>query len=230
MCVKYQTAEEKKQRLKWRCYICLLSGHRAFECISTRLKCFYCKRKKHYLRSLCQLKFGTITNPCLESTRINNSKPKVCKDTKKQAQENKISEQMELEIIYHQSNMECEYYLTRNDLHNNRFDFTECKKESEILKEKISKLERERKGVQQSVRGYLKIIGQQTEELSQLRGVFESWERQKNAISRSERISRTFDIETSDEIRADFETSKFPKEEINQVDLNLNPKTCKNST
>ena len=136
---------------------------------------------------------------------------------------------MEEEIIYLQSNIECEYYLTRNDLYNTRLELAECKKETENLKDKISKLERERKGIQQSVRGYLEIISQQTEELSQLSGKFESWERQKNAISRSERISRVFDNETSDGIRADFEMSKFPKEEINRVDLNLYPKTVAGS-
>ena len=29
-CVKYHIAEERKQRLKWLCYVRLLSGHRAF--------------------------------------------------------------------------------------------------------------------------------------------------------------------------------------------------------
>ena len=224
MCLKYQTAEERKQRLKWRCYICLLSGHRAFECISTKQKCFYCKRKNQHHRSLCQLKFGTITNQCVNSTSTSNSKSNVCKNTKKQTHENKVSEQMEVEIIYPQSNIECEYYLARNDLHNTRLELAECKKETETLKEKISKLEREREGIQQSVRGYIEIIGQQTEELSQLKGKLESWERRKNDFSRSQRIGRTFDMETSDGIRADFEMSKFPKEVINRVDLNLNPK------
>ena len=97
------------------------------------------------------------------------------------------------------------------------------KKETETLKEKISKLEREKEGIQQSVRGYIEIICQPTEELSQLRGKLECWERRKNDFSRSQRIG-TFDIETSDGIRADFEMSKLPKEEINRVDLNLNPK------
>ena len=45
MCVKYKTVEERKQRLKWRCNICLLSGHRAFECISTYFFFFFAKGK-----------------------------------------------------------------------------------------------------------------------------------------------------------------------------------------
>ena len=56
-CEKYRTAEERKQRSKWRCYICLLSGHRAFECVSNiqgKQKCYYCKRRNHHHRSLCQ--------------------------------------------------------------------------------------------------------------------------------------------------------------------------------
>ena len=128
MCVKYQTAKERKQRLKRRCYICLLSGHRAFERITTKQKCFYCNRNNHHHRSLCQLKFGTITNSCVDSTCTNNSKPNVCKDTKKQIHENKVSEQTEVVVIYPQSNIECEYYLTRNGLHNTKLELLNVKK------------------------------------------------------------------------------------------------------
>ena len=89
---------------------------------------FYCKRKNHHHRSLCKLKFGTITNQCVDSTSTNNSMTNVCKDTKKQTNENKVSEEMEVEIIHLHSNMECDNYLTRNDLHNTRLELAECKK------------------------------------------------------------------------------------------------------
>ena len=37
----FEISEERKQILKWRCYICVLSGHKAFECISSKEKCLY---------------------------------------------------------------------------------------------------------------------------------------------------------------------------------------------
>ena len=84
---------------------------------------------------------------------------------------------MEVEIYYLQSNIECEYCLTRKDLHNTRLELTECKKELETLKEKISKLKRKREVSQQAVSGYIETTGQLTEDLSQLRGTRESWVR-----------------------------------------------------
>ena len=75
---------------------------------------------------------------------------------------------MEVEIIYLQSNIECEYYLTRNDLYNTRLDLAECKKELKISKKKYKNWKEKGKVFRKSVRGYLEIISQQTEELSHL--------------------------------------------------------------
>ena len=87
---------------------------------------------------------------------------------------------MEVEIFYLQSNIQCENCLTRKDLHNTRLarlELTECKKELETLKEKISKLKRKREGSQQVVCGYIETTCPLTEDLSQLRGTRESWVR-----------------------------------------------------
>ena len=60
-CLKCPTAADRKQLLKYRCYICLKSGHRAFECITQRA-CYFCGRKHHHHRSICEMKFGTLQN------------------------------------------------------------------------------------------------------------------------------------------------------------------------
>ena len=49
MRVKYQTAETRKQRLKWLCYVCILSGHRAFE----YTEMFLLQKEKNHHHRIC---------------------------------------------------------------------------------------------------------------------------------------------------------------------------------
>ena len=70
MCDKYQTADERKQRLKWRCFVCLLSGHRAFECFTKKKACFYCGRINHHHRSLCPQKFRAFEHKHAQFTNL----------------------------------------------------------------------------------------------------------------------------------------------------------------
>ena len=116
LCEKYKTAEERKQRLKWNCYICLLSGHRAFECVSNiqgKQKCYYCKTRNHHHRSLCQWKFGLVCHQNVKSTNLNDLRDA---NTQTDEKHDIVSEEMSVKIICPQSNIESEYYLIRNDL------------------------------------------------------------------------------------------------------------------
>ena len=60
-CTIYCTARDRKQLLKYRCYVCLKSGHRAFEC-KVQKTCYFCGRRNDHHRSLCETKFGTLQN------------------------------------------------------------------------------------------------------------------------------------------------------------------------
>ena len=139
--------------------------------MSTKQKCFHCKRRNHHHRSLCEFKFEHVRHNGLKSNGPNDINQKVRRDTQTQTDEKKesVSEQTEVEIIYPQSNIECEYYLIRNDLHKAKLELAECKKENATLKDKISALETERGNKQTSVTGYTETIDQKTEEIPTLR-------------------------------------------------------------
>ena len=56
-CQRYATVEERKQRIKGSCFICMKQGHRLGECGLKKL-CAYCLQWNNHHRSLCQQKFG----------------------------------------------------------------------------------------------------------------------------------------------------------------------------
>ena len=87
MCAKYQTAEERKQRLKWRCYICLLTGHRAFECFTKKKACFYCGRINRHHWSLCPQKFRAFKRKHAQFTNLKKETQQFTRDS--QVPENK---------------------------------------------------------------------------------------------------------------------------------------------
>ena len=58
-CMKYPTAETRKQRLKGCCYIYLKPRHNATN-YPKRVSCFYCGKQNHHHRSLCPQKFSTV--------------------------------------------------------------------------------------------------------------------------------------------------------------------------
>ena len=55
-CQRYATAEERKQRIKGSCFICMKQGYRLEECGSKK-SCVYSHQWNNHLRSLCQHKF-----------------------------------------------------------------------------------------------------------------------------------------------------------------------------
>ena len=55
-CRKYKTIEERKQKIKGSCYICLRQGHKVTDCHIEK-KCYYCQQSKNHHRSLCPTKF-----------------------------------------------------------------------------------------------------------------------------------------------------------------------------
>ena len=210
-CEKYRTAEERKQRSKWRCYICLLSGHRAFECVSNvqgKQKCYYCKRRNHHHRSLCQWQFGLV---CHQNVKSTNSSDLRDANTQTNEKHGLVSERKNVKIIRPQSNIESEYYLVRNDLAFAKLELAECKKEIETLKDRIIKSETERKSMEVSVRLYTEVINQQKEEISRLRENLRGSEHHKVCISIPEKMHRNF--EGSGSSCADLEMNMYPKEE-----------------
>ena len=58
-CEKYATIEERKQKIKGRCYICLNPTHQSRSC-RQRVHCYYCKQWNRHHRSLCPQQFGTV--------------------------------------------------------------------------------------------------------------------------------------------------------------------------
>ena len=213
-CEKYRTAEERKQRSKWRCYICLLSGHRAFECVSNiqgKQKCYYCKRRNHHHRSLCQWKFGLVCNQNVKSTNLN-----YLRDANTQTDEKHelVSDKKNVENIHFQSNRECEFYLIRNDLAYAKLELAECKKEIDTLKDNIIKSETERKSMEESVRVHIEVINQQKEEISRLRENHRGSERHNVGINIPEKMHRN--IEGYGSSGADLEMNLYLKEEKNK--------------
>ena len=55
-CVKFAIIEDRKQKIKDSCYLCLKKGHTAFKCLRNKT-CFYCGRITHYHKSMCPKKF-----------------------------------------------------------------------------------------------------------------------------------------------------------------------------
>ena len=56
-CRRYETAEERKQRIRGSCYICLKQGHKVGEC-GLKKACAHCGQVGNHHRSLCLQKFG----------------------------------------------------------------------------------------------------------------------------------------------------------------------------
>ena len=59
-CRRYETAEERKQRIRGSCYICLKQGHKVGEC-GLKKACAHCGQVGNHHRSLCLQKFGATS-------------------------------------------------------------------------------------------------------------------------------------------------------------------------
>ena len=55
-CTAFSTVEDRRQRIKDSCYICLKKGHIAFKCLREK-QCIFCGKINHHHRSLCPKKF-----------------------------------------------------------------------------------------------------------------------------------------------------------------------------
>ena len=60
-CLVYPMAQDRKQKLKDSCFLCLRRGHIAYKCMSNK-SCFYCQRRHHHHRSLCPKEFTENEN------------------------------------------------------------------------------------------------------------------------------------------------------------------------
>ena len=57
-CQKYKLLDERKAKIKGRCFICLSTEHLFRKCTNEK-PCFHCKRKKNHHSSLCPEKFSS---------------------------------------------------------------------------------------------------------------------------------------------------------------------------
>ena len=74
-CVEYPTAEDRRQKIKDSCFLCLKKGHIAYKCQLNKV-CFYCGRKNHHNRSLCPQKF--VSKMVNEATKPITDEPEIC--------------------------------------------------------------------------------------------------------------------------------------------------------
>ena len=63
-CVEFPTPEDRRNKIKDSCYLCLKKGHIAFKCQRNK-QCVYCGHLNHHHRSLCPKKFPEIINASL---------------------------------------------------------------------------------------------------------------------------------------------------------------------
>ena len=181
MCTIYRTAIDRKKQLKFRCYICLQSGHRAFEC-KIKKTCHFCRRRNHHHRSLCENKFGTFENGMTQLGNSTASKPQqnrnIDQDKEGVSQKSKHRESTstqsscklqvvdsEDDVYVPQTNMEVEFALT---IQQTQTELEKYKNENLILKQTISKLEEERDTFQVIVNKYSEITNKQTIEIAKL--------------------------------------------------------------
>ena len=68
-CVEFPTAEDRRNKIRDSCYLCLKKGHTAFKCQRNK-QCVYCGHLSHHHRSLCPKKF-----PKFISSRLTDSGP-----------------------------------------------------------------------------------------------------------------------------------------------------------
>ena len=189
--------------------------------VQGKQKCYYCKRRNHHHRSLCQWKFGLV---CHQNVKSNNSSDLRDANTQTDEKHELVSEEKNEKIIHPQSNIESEYYLVRNDLAFAKLELAECKKEIEPLKDRITKSETERISLEESVRVYIEVINQQKEEISQLRENLRGSERHNVGINIPQNIHRNF--EGSGSSGADLEMNMYPKE----VNYNFEADVIKKNT
>ena len=72
-CAEFSTVEDRKQRIKDSCYICLKKGHIAFKCLRKK-QCIYCGNSNHHHRSLCPKKFHRKRTYVCSSLDVENEK------------------------------------------------------------------------------------------------------------------------------------------------------------
>ena len=111
MCAEYQTADERKLRLKWRCYVCLLTGHRAFECCTETKACVYCGRINHHHRSLCPETFRAFEHKQAQLTNLKEETQQFTSDSQVPENKEPAPKQPETEFYLVQNNLEWENAL-----------------------------------------------------------------------------------------------------------------------
>ena len=80
-CMEYPTAEDRKQKIKDSCFLCLKRGHIAHKCRLNKL-CCYCKCINHHNRSLCPQRF--VSKTFYEATKPIIDEPLTCQRIKRE--------------------------------------------------------------------------------------------------------------------------------------------------
>ena len=182
-CSIYPTAGERKQLLKYKCYICLKSGHRAFECKIQKI-CYFCGRRNHHHRSICEVKFGNFQNV---RGHYGNMAMKFKEDSSTKTSCKLQVVDSEDEVYISLTSMEAELALT---VKMNQEELERCKNENILLKQMISKLESEKETMQKIVRENAEKTKGQCKEITQLKGRIEKLESNGDAVRSTNQMNR----------------------------------------
>ena len=107
----FDTAEERKLKIKDSCFLCLKPGHIANKCFSNKV-CYHCGRKRHHHRSLCLKKFGNLTEKEDTPSSASRETKHFIKDF--QPEINQKSQKEVSENLQHEPKLEHEAQLLNN--------------------------------------------------------------------------------------------------------------------
>ena len=195
-CIIYCTARETKQLLKYRCYVCLQSGHKAFEC-KVQKTFYFCGRRNHHHRSLCETKFGTLQS---RRAQLGNNKEGVSQELKSKHIESTSTKSncnlqlmdSEEDVYVAQTNMEVEFALTINKA---RAELEKCRNENLKLKQTISELKKGKETIHRKVSENDETTKRQFEEIADLKERLERLEGNRDTYTRIHQMARLFKSE-----------------------------------
>ena len=173
-CMNFTTAEERKQRLKQSCFICLKPGHIAFECVVNKI-CFHCGRRSHHHRSLCPLKFSSEQQMYAQLTKHDYQKK--IKYNPIRINKNQRSEEVmpsshyanETEYKHKLTKLESLHKITHQGLKQVKVNLKESNIEMSRLKENISDIQLEQSNIQVTVTENDNTIQYQKQEIAKLK-------------------------------------------------------------
>ena len=147
-CVEFPTAEDRKNKIRDSCYLCLKKGHTAFKCQRNK-QCVYCGHLNHHHRSLCTKKFPEIINTSLTERETQQKTRNPSTIVNRQEQEcdyaRNLTEGKERTEAKQQINSE---NVVHDQLVKVKSEISELKTIMVDIKEELQNLQLENKGLQ----------------------------------------------------------------------------------